>query len=300
MAAMQASRSPPLARRESQPHQKGSAMRRYPAALTVIGILLIGLPWLLRSNPVVAWLASFGLMTLFVLVAGRAVTGQWLGALIDERNVVSLSRFQMALWTGLLLSAFFCAAMLNLAQGDSEALKIAVAPELWALMGISATSLVASPLILTTKAEKPPNEAEAQNSLVLLDRKEETPGNADHVGQLVVNRDIKNARWSDLFTGEEVGNATHLDLTRIQMFFFTIVTAVTYGGLVVQKFWTFGSDGINELPNLHASMVALLGISHTGYLAAKAVPHSRDANDPASMRPAAPAPDLLSDQPPLG
>jgi hypothetical protein len=103
-----------------------------------------------------------------------------------------------------------------------------------------------------------------------------------------------------MFTGEEVGNARHLDLSRIQMFFFTVVTAVTYGGAIAHYFWSQGNAGIHALPSLDASMIALIGISHTGYLAAKAVPRGQRADLAANAR--AVEPELAADlePPPMG
>lgn len=249
---------------------------RYPLVLCFIVVLLFGgVPLLGPQHPAAAWLAAALLLIAFVMVAGYSVTGRWIGALIDDRNVVSLSRLQMALWTCLVLSALITAGLLNLAHDATTALSVEVPLELWALMGISTTSLVGSPLILATKATKPANAAETQRTLDLLSREDATLSAAK--GQLIVNCDISGARWSDMFTGEEVANAAHLDLTRIQMFFFTIVTAVCYGASLLWTFWGASAVGIHKLPDLGQSIVALIGISHTGYLVAKAVPRSQDA-----------------------
>ena len=253
----------------------------YPAALSFIVVLLFGgVPLLAPSQPAIAWIASAVLLVAFVAVAGYSITGCWSGALIDERNVVSLSRFQMALWTCLVLSAFLTAALINLPLDNTvnhgATLNIDVPPELWALMGISTTSLVASPLILATKATKPANVAETQATTAVLSKQDPDIG-TDNKGQLIVNKTNTSARWSDMFTGEEVGNAAHLDLARVQMFFFTIVTALAYAGALVYLFWTMKEGGIHKLPPLDKTMVTLIGISHGGYLTSKAIPHSQDA-----------------------
>ncbi|RQP26025.1 hypothetical protein [Piscinibacter terrae] len=230
----------------------------YPLALTLNGLAIIVWP-LIDPVPQRSWIAVLVLMAVFTLVAGRGVTGVWRGALIDERNVISLSRFQMALWTVLILSAFFCAAMSNIAAKDASALSIAVPHELWALMGISATSLVASPLILSNNK---------QQALTL----------AAPTQKPRVNASPDAAQWSDLFKSEQEDPAKppspHLDLTRIQMFFFTLVTVVAYASLLWTRFGSIPTGGLHELPVLDSSMVTLLGISHTGYLVAKAVPRA--------------------------
>jgi len=270
-------------------------MNRFSFSLCFIVVVLLAAgPWLAREQPVLGWLLSLAFLMAFMLISGYSITGKWLGALIDDRNVISLARFQMAVWTGLLLSAFLATALLNLSLGQNNATEIHIAKELWALMGISSTSLVASPLILSTKENK---DASAVD-LELLNRESGTAmGNR---GQVVVNREISQAHWSDMFTGEEVGNARHLDLSRIQMFFFTVVTAVTYGGAIAHYFWSQGNAGIHALPSLDASMIALIGISHTGYLAAKAVPRGQRADLAANAR--AVEPELAADlePPPMG
>lgn len=259
---------------------------KYPIALSFLALLLFAaVPLFGHDQPGLAWLASAVLMTAFVAVAGYAVTGRWIGALIDDRNVVSLARFQMALWTCLVLSAFVTAALLDLQHDAAKALAITVPGELWALMGISTTSLVGSPLILATKADKPANAAEMLQTLGLLSSRGAAP--SDNKGQLIVNRDIAGARWSDLFTGEEVANAAYLDLTRIQMFFFTVLTAATYGASLFWMFTGFdAASGVHALPSLDRSMVALIGISQAGYLTAKAIPRSQDPAAPGPRPPA--------------
>lgn len=278
---------------------------RYPIVLCFIVVLLFaGVSVVGPSHPGVAWVASVVLLLAFVAVAGYSITGRWIGALIDERNIVSLSRFQMALWTCLLLSAFLAAALINLTLDHATALDIRFPPELWALMGISMTSLVGSPLILATKSNKPADAAETRSTIELLD--EQGAGPTENKGQLIVNRDIASARWSDLFTGEEVGNAARLDLTRIQMFFFTVVTAIAYGVGIFYMFWTLPKTGIHELPALNQSLIALIGISHGGYLTAKAIPRSRDAAPGAATAAAAAGaagvavPDVADLHPPMG
>ena len=41
-----------------------------------------------------------------LVIAGLGITGVWRGAFIDERNMISLPRFQMLVWTVLVLSAY--------------------------------------------------------------------------------------------------------------------------------------------------------------------------------------------------
>ena len=97
-------------------------------------------------------------------------------------------------------------------------------------------------------------------------------------GHLLTKASIEQARWSDMFSGEEIGNATHLDLTRIQMFFFTIVALFCYASALGYMLNTAGSTGIVKFPELSQDLLVLIGISHAAYLTAKAVPHSKSGD----------------------
>lgn len=73
--------------------------------------------------------------------------------------------------------------------------------------------------------------------------------------------------------GEETGNANILDFTRLQNLFFTLILVGVYaaslGGLLSEAAKTIELTPIKEFPSLSTAFVALLGISHAGYLVAK-------------------------------
>jgi hypothetical protein len=220
------------------------------------------------------WCAVMVLLAAFVVVAGHGITGYWRGAFIDSKNKISLSRFQMTVWTILIVSAYLTAVMLNINRGQPDPTAIALDATLWMLMGISTTSLVGSPLIESRKKEaaktavgSPPAE---ERTFELLSQQGVDTDKVEIEGQLVVNKSPEDASWGDLFRGEDVGNAGHLDLGKIQMFYFTLITVFAYGMAVAEMFRTtpFGIEGF---PSLSSGIVALLGISHAGYLANKAV-----------------------------
>ena len=174
------------------------------------------------------WLANIFLLTAFTLLIGHAITGLWRGALIDERNKISLARFQALLWTILILPSLLTAAILNIHRGQPDALAITLPGDLWWLMGISATSLVGSPLIKTTKKDETTNEEAKDKTVNLLQKQGVDPNKVAAEGQILVNTDPKNARLSDLFKGDEVGNAAELDLSKLQMFYFTLLIVAAY------------------------------------------------------------------------
>ena len=207
----------------------------------VAAIVMIGI----RADmpPQRAWYTILGLLFLFALVAGQGLTGSWRGILIDERNKMSLSRLQLVTWTLVILSAIMAAAMSNVAKGIESPLDFTIPSELWVLMGISTTSLIAAPAILSNAKEKVATKSEGE------------------------------AAWGDLLRGEELSNADKLDLGKMQMFFFTLILVVAYGAQLRGMF--LGSEtGITSLPIVENGMNVLLGISHTGYLASKAVPRN--------------------------
>jgi hypothetical protein len=238
----------------------------------VIAIVLIGL--LAPNNlRLWAWLATLLLFGLFTVIAGKGITGLWRGALIDERNKVSLSRFQLVVWTFVVLSAYLTAALRNLSAGYADPLSIAIPEDLWLLIGISTTSLVASPLLKSNKTSSQPDPTEKARTIRLLTTQGTDASRVDTQGVLVVNTTPEQAQWADLFKGEETGNAALLDIAKIQMFYFTIVIVLTYAvalGTALRQ----STGQLSAFPDLDRGMIALLGISHAGYLTSKAVPHS--------------------------
>jgi hypothetical protein len=238
--------------------------------LTALFLLELLLPASLR---LMMWLAVLALLALFALIAGHGVTGLWFGLLIDTRNKVSLSRLQMFAWTILILSGYLAAVMVNIDNHQPEPAAIAIPSELWVLMGISTASLVGSPLILALKKSRPANEEEAERTLEQLATRVSDPEQLLVRGQIILNQRPEAARLADLFQGTETGNAGQLDLAKLQMFFFTLVLLFAYGAALGALFGQ-GGQKITSMPALDAGMLALLGISHAGYLVNKALPHS--------------------------
>ena len=63
-------------------------------------------------------------LTLILMTIGWGIAGRADGILINEKNVMSLSRFQMAIWTILVLGAYFTYAFARLRKGDPAPLDI--------------------------------------------------------------------------------------------------------------------------------------------------------------------------------
>jgi hypothetical protein len=243
--------------------------------LIVAAIVYLGLktPLEMRTQ----WLVTMGLMAVILGVIGRASAGRTWATLIDDRNKYSLSRLQLVLWTLVGLSAFFTIALRRLGAAGVEPLAIAIPEELWWLMGISTTTLVGTPLLRSYKALRDPLPSERAETLNTLRARSAARGQPqpETNGLIVKNLSTNDARWTDLFMGEETGNATLPDMGKIQMFFFTVILLITYA-LALRHTFT-GTELPAALPAIDGSMIALLGISHAGYLANKAVPHSTEA-----------------------
>jgi|ERR1044071_553238 hypothetical protein len=245
--------------------------------IAVVVLLSWKAPINIPNQATTSWLINMGLLLAFTIIAGDIVTGSLRGVLIDSRNKISLSRLQMLLWTVLILSGFLTAVLVNIHRGQPDPLAIELPEQLWALLGISTTSLVGSPLIKNNKKSEQTNtDALAKNRSVMSDQGVNTD-NVNVEGQILVNAKLADARWTDIFKGEEVGDGAYLDLGKIQMFFFTLITWFTYAialGNELQKSVGSGAQKFSKFPALDTGMVALLGISHAAYLANKAIPHT--------------------------
>jgi hypothetical protein len=173
--------------------------------------------------------------------------------------------------------------------------------ELWWLLGISTVSLVGSPLILQAKKQQVPNTAQQATYVEqkLSDQQQAQAGqqqaqagqqqagpaqdnlaaNVPDVGNVAVNPTPQQASLADMFKGDEIGNEPSVDISKVQMFFFTIVVVLAYGTVLGELFLTT-TGTIGAFPGLSESILVLLGISHAGYLGYKGVSHSAPAAGP--------------------
>jgi hypothetical protein len=227
-------------------------------------------------SPVDGWIFIAVVMAIYFLFLGRWISGRPLGVLVNERNLMSLSRFQMVAWTVLLLSAFLAIALkrLYVLSVNPHALPINIAMDwhLWALMGISATSLVGTPLILSTKSTQDPapkavdKAASALNETVAEIQK-------NSVGTLYSNKSIVDASLVDMFQGDEIGNTAYVDISKVQMFYFTIVAIVAYSYAVYSSMNSIYAQEGFTMPRPSDALIVLLGISHATYLTSKVPQH---------------------------
>lgn len=215
------------------------------------------------------------LLVVFMALTGLAINGKVAGLIIDNRNRVSLSKFQAACWTLLVVSTVATMAAVRIGHGGLDPVDIALPSELLAALGISAVSLVATPALLSLKSSgAEATDAEVAKTAARLDT---TSAAIDSTGRVFGRTRPESAEWLDMFRGEDVSNAASPDLSKIQQFLFTLVVLGVYAGAIIQMLATknspllFGPHG--ALPPLTEHFVWLLGISHAAYLSYKAVPH---------------------------
>jgi hypothetical protein len=246
------------------------------AALPLIAatalLILAPIYWIgLRA---VVFLILMGLMIVELAMIGWLINGRPAGAFIDNRNRLSLSKLQAAGWTVVVLAGFATAAAYNIATAMYEgtsvtALAIVIPGDLLLVMGISATSLVATPALLTLKSQQPPASA------AMIDAAKARLGSADLEanGKVATREQSANASWADIVTGDEIGNIGSPDLGKIQQVAITLLLLGCYIAYLYADL-AGSQETIRTLPTLDPSFVWLLGISHASYLAYKAAPHT--------------------------
>lgn len=251
----------------------------HTVGLALFLVLVVGVAVPQTMGLRVAWLVLAVSLVAFAAIAGHGITGVWRGMFIDERNMISLSRLQMLVWTMVVLSAYGTIALARVQETPATALDVKVPETLWLLIGVSTTSLVGSPLLKSTKRGKGSALEDQEKNAILENQREDLSKKVRVEGRIVSKRSVDDASWSDLFTGEEVTNVAHLDLAKIQMFFFTVLLVLSY---VVALWSLFADCSVSEarpqcpvpkgLPMLGDGALTLLTISHGGYLINKAVP----------------------------
>lgn len=225
-----------------------------------------------------AWVSCVVGMLGLLVMAGLKVRGRVLGVLIDERNRCSLSRLQITLWTVVVLATVYAVFMANIVRGDAiSALEVNLDYNLVALMGFSVASFVSAPMALSRKVAQPGSSDELMKNGQQLVAAQTLDAMPSAAGTVLVKSTPNDARLADLIRGEEIANATVVDLPRLQMLLITVVVVFTYGAAVGHCLGT-GTWLLTTLPKLHQSLLLLVLISHGGYIAGKLIPSSPDGS----------------------
>jgi hypothetical protein len=192
----------------------------------------IWLPW-----RVISWMLTIAMLLLALAIVGTRMTRDWRGVLVDRRNVMSMSRLQLVLWTVVIVSAILTSGIANVAAGATDPLLLKVPPEIWALLGISGTAFVATPLIL------------------------------DHSATQISTNGGPEWAWADIFLGDKVNNDDKIDLSKVQQFFFTVIVIAIY---MMKLGYALATAEKVEFPTIDPGFVVILGISNAAYLIHKA------------------------------
>lgn len=269
----------------STPAATGGFGRRAGFYGFILVLLLVAVnTWVAKNGaydgPAVAraWALAAGLIILFMIMVGVAINNRPAGLIIDNRNRISLSKFQAAAWTVLVVSAVATMAAARIAAGTPDPLEIAIPGELLAALGLSAASLAATPALLSLKSQRPDaSDGQVANVASNLG---ENAAQIDPTGGVFGRTHPSLARWMDMFRGEDISTAASPDLSKIQQFLLTLLVLGVYVAALLVMFLRqeatliFPPGGTSaSLPPISEGFIWLLGISHASYLAYKAAPH---------------------------
>jgi hypothetical protein len=196
------------------------------------------------ATSLLIWLAALGSLLGIALAAGRVITGDWRGILVDTRNKLSIARLQLLLWTSFVLSGWLAVVLADVAAGARDPLAVSVPQGLWAAIGVSTASLAAAPYILRRQP-----------------------------GKLARNASPYAASWRDLLSDEVDGFDHLVDLGKLQMVLVTGVLLLAYAVALAHRL-SSGPPVVHSLPAVNDAFAILLGISHAGYLAKKRAPRA--------------------------
>jgi hypothetical protein len=235
---------------------------------------LVALPIAMAEGTTAGWLSltisakyviwALILVDVFIImvVAGLGITGRTTGLLIDERNRMSTSRFQLVIWTLVIVPALLAFFYINIALHTADATNIAVPAELWILLGISGGAAIGAPVVNdATNRSKTPKNAPAQDPTLQ--------------GILDVNETVDQANFEDIFEGDELGNRDHLDISKMQMVLITIGLALGYGYAILALLANASPTAVlTTFPPISSNLAILLAVSQGTYLSYKAAPHT--------------------------
>ena len=248
--------------------------------LGVAGIALLNF-YLIISDPISVFVGNILIIIGELLYVGYAINGQISGVLIDNRNRISLSKFQMIGWTVLVTASLVAIASHNLGVAfDQQPLNFEIPAPLLAAMGISAASFVTAPVVLSLKTGQLPTSQDAETAKTLAAK---TAGSTAAFAGKIFGRSLpKGASWLDMLVGEEVGTCATPDIGKLQQLMISLLLLGIYGFAVRDSLGT--SAKIAGLPPLGENFVWLLAISHASYLAYKAAPHTSDGTSTDGQR----------------
>ncbi len=248
-------------------------------------------------SKIICWIWLIFMILVFIGCLGKCTLGRWAGIFINERNLMSLSRMQIVAWTVLIVSALLVMVLYRLAVTVTDPFDITIPQEIWAVLGLSATAAVGAPMINTIKSVKEPlkapdspekegtvsykeadpapqgktnNYPPAVKRAAVLLREEPADIEANRKGILYANKSPADARFTDIFEGDELENVMYNDISKVQMFWFSVVAIGGYAILILSMFLNATTaDQLIGFPAFSAGFTVILGVSHATYLGGK-------------------------------
>ena len=240
--------------------------------------LMVLIAWGVTTEPGTSlhrmFVVSEATLVLAYVVAGFLARSRFDGALVDDLNKISLARFQLVVWSIVILGDYYVASMWNLAHGVALP---QISSELLGVIGIVGGVPVVSNVIKDSKKNSLGPQLQAGTGSSGLPTPT-PPGAGPSVGSLTMNTSTSAASWSDLYFGEEVANQNVIDVSRLQKLLFTTILVIAYLTMVWKGFAAprvhvdAGSVAGVGMPALDNGFVWLLVISNGAYLASKATP----------------------------
>ena len=249
-------------------------------ALFAGSVLAVGLGYSHPSDTTF-WIILMALILAFVGYLGYCTMGTWEGIIINERNLMSLSRMQITAWTILIVSALMVMVAVRVAANVPDALNIEINQEIWAVLGLSAFAAVGTPMINNAKSikepapdTKDPSNTPVTRAATLLNENAADIEEHRH-GVLYANNTPDEARFTDIFEGDELANTMYIDITKVQMFWLSLIALAGYAFLLLNLFLTATPDTLTKFPAFSDGYLAILAVSHATYLGGKTITQTK-------------------------
>jgi len=260
---------------DPQPQKEWKYLSVFLIALAVFWVafcvLFPSVPSLFTASVQWFWVVNIILFGAAGLSVGYCLRGRLWGIFINEQKMMSLSRLQVLLWTLLVLSALFTLIAARIQAGVADPVNIFVDEHLWEVMGISLGSFAGRTAIMGKKSATDPGSGVQLARAVqrTANRMGRSAGEimASSIGVLYAHKTIDDASFTDMFQSDEISNKSVVDIGKVQMFFFTVLTVAAYAGAIWTMLLHTDIGSISGLPILSDGFVALLFVSHAGLIA---------------------------------
>ena len=176
------------------------------------------------------------------------------GILIDVRERFSLNRFQLVMWTLLILSTFLGLLVYNL--GSDPGIALSIPGELLGLLGISIGSTTVAGAVKDYKDTTRPEKIAGGKNYIKRTKV------AAWARAKSVSLTPQSPSFSQVFMEEEgsQGNNRTVSISKFQNFVFTLALGIIYVVLTVKA---------KGYPDLDEKVLWLIGISYSGYVGGK-------------------------------